>query len=315
MSDENGVPAPIPAAPNPEDDAPAENWEYHSLYMAVRNAIYALPSYFRSELNISGIPVADLQNFNTSLGASIESQAVETLNAMRQLWDPDGMYANYTFIRQAQQFPDVILKGTGPDIQPQILMGIELKGWYVMSKEGEPSGRYKVTAAVCAESDLLVMVPWALSNVISGTPRLFTPYLASARFAAKYRNWHWQYKRQAQTDPGITVSTATTHYPTKSDAIQDRPLNDSGNNFGRYARAGLMDDYMAAVFDEVLYGIPLRYWQGFFKALTGSNSPEQVAYRLASIADDVATMRPALSEEATAEIRVALENLIGVVIE
>ena len=39
------------------------------------------------------------------------------------------------------------------------LLGIELKGWYVLSKEGEPSGRYKVTPAACAPQDLLVIVP------------------------------------------------------------------------------------------------------------------------------------------------------------
>ena len=40
-------------------------------------------------------------------------------------------------------------------------MGIELKGWYVLAKEKEPSFRYKVTPAVCAPADLLVVVPWA----------------------------------------------------------------------------------------------------------------------------------------------------------
>jgi hypothetical protein len=49
-------------------------------------------------------------------------------------------------------------------------MGIELKGWYVLAKEKEPSFRYKVTLTVCAPADLLVVVPWALSNVISGRP-------------------------------------------------------------------------------------------------------------------------------------------------
>jgi hypothetical protein len=121
--------------PSLDDYAPAEDWAHHGLYIAVRNAVYALPAYFHTDLNISGIPVADLQNFNTSLGASIESQAVETLNSMRQVWDQEGAYADYTFVRQAQQFPDVILKATSPEVEPQIIMGIELKGWYLLAKE------------------------------------------------------------------------------------------------------------------------------------------------------------------------------------
>jgi hypothetical protein len=165
-----------------------------------------------------------------------------------------------------------------------------------------------VTPAVCADADLLV-APWALSNVVSGTPRLFKPYVVSAKFAAALRNWHWEHKRQAKSPSGINLSTVTTHYPNKTDMIQDRPVSDSGNNFGRYARAGLMDEYRSDVFNEALYGIPLRHWQSFFKALTETNSPDQIARRLSAIAEDAANMRPSMTVEQAAEIRDSLRQL------
>lgn len=323
MSDDGSAPAAhgvrpppdAPPAPTPRDDEPAAGSEHYALYTAVRNAIFALPSDFRSDLNISGVPVTDLQSFNTSLGASIESQTVETLNGMRQVWDSEGTYAGYLFVRQAQQFPDVILKATGPDSRPQILMGIELKGWYVTSREAAPSFRYQVTKRVCADRDLLVVVPWALSNVVSGTPRLFKPYVVSARFAARSRNWHWQHKRQARSDPGIETSQVDRNYPSKSDTILDKPLSDPGNNFGRYARAGLMDDYIAGVFETTLYGIPLRHRQQFFRTITEAASQDDVARRIAALTSDAAAAYGRLSPEAATDIRQSvlalLETLLG----
>jgi len=70
---------PIASPPAPQLTPPPAGWEHITLYQAVRDAILALPAYFTTELNIVGVPVADLHTFNTSLGATIESQAVETL--------------------------------------------------------------------------------------------------------------------------------------------------------------------------------------------------------------------------------------------
>lgn len=142
-------------------------------------------------------------------------------------------------------------------------MGIELKGWYILAREKEPSFRYRVTPAVCAPADLLVVYPWALSNVISGSPRLFQPYVVNARYAAEYRNWHWQYAKGTDGGNEIAVSAVTHHYPVKIDKISDVAKQDSGGNFGRFARTGLMDEYMKTVFREDLAGIPLEAWQQF----------------------------------------------------
>lgn len=172
----------------PVEQSPDERWEHYNLWNAVRGAIAALPSRFQSELVISGVLATDLFAFNSSLGATIEEQVIASLNRLRTVWDPDQRYALYSFERQPQTFPDVILRTSSPNVEPKVILGIELKGWYVLTKEREPSFRYKVTPAVCAPGDLLVVVPWALDKVVSGSPQVFTPFVIGARHAADYRN-------------------------------------------------------------------------------------------------------------------------------
>lgn len=161
-----------PAAPSRQ--LPAIGWEHYQLYKAVREAISSLPIYFRTETHISGIMATDLHTLNTVLGATIEEQVVRTLNLIRNTWDPDEKYALYSLVRQAQTFPDVLLRKTSSD---EILLGIELKGWYLLAKEAEPSLRFQTTGAACAKQDLIVVVPWVLGNVISGSPILFEPFI------------------------------------------------------------------------------------------------------------------------------------------
>ncbi len=131
-----GIPAP------PERSLPLEDREHLDLYNGVREAVTSLPAYFRTETHISGIMATDLHTLNTVLGATIEEQVVRTLNLIRNTWDPNGRYALYGFVRQAQTFPDVLLRRIAGD---EILMGIELKGWYLLAKEAEPSLRFQVT--------------------------------------------------------------------------------------------------------------------------------------------------------------------------
>jgi hypothetical protein len=138
---------------------------------------------------VAGISAVDLFTLNTPLGAAIEQSVVDSLNDVREIWDPTGQYKLYSFIRQAQVFPDVRLETTAPDVPEgeRILMGIELKGWFVLAKEGEPSFRYGASPAVCAPQDLLVVYPWTLDEVVSGSPRLLRPFIEEARYAAEHR--------------------------------------------------------------------------------------------------------------------------------
>jgi hypothetical protein len=251
----------------PRRQIPPKSWKHLGLLKSVKEAIYSLPSYFRTETNIEGINATDIFTFNTALGATIENQVIQTLNQMRSVWDPDEEYVLYSFVRQSQTFPDVLLKrsvaagGSGEDI----IMGIELKGWYFLAKEGVPSFRFQVTPAACGLQDLIVVVPWVLNNVISGSPRVLSPYIESARYAAEYRNYHWENVRDAKDRRGIKQPSGVGPYPAKSDRIADTPESDAGGNFGRYARTGLMDDYLERTRTELLCGIQAEHWLQFFK--------------------------------------------------
>lgn len=268
---------------SPKQSEPSKSWPHYDLYKAVKNAIYSLPSRFESSLLISGVLATDLFAFNASLSATIEEQVVSALNDLRSVWDPNQKYALYDFERRPQTFPDVVLKASSSNISPQIILGIELKGWYVLAKEKEPSFRYKVTPAVCADADLLVVVPWALSEVVSGTPKVYAPFVIGAKYAAEYKNWYWEHVRTS-SNTKVVLSTVKQNYPTKSDMISDKPASDSGGNFGRLARTGLLDNYISELFNERLVGISLAAWQRFLSIFTEGRSLGEINIELEKLA-------------------------------
>jgi hypothetical protein len=292
-------------SPPPQRQLPDQTWEHFALYQRVREAVAALPTYFRTETYISGVLATDIHTLNTVLGATIEQQAVATLNAMRMVWDPDQRYALYRFVRQPQTFPDVLLRRTSDG---HILLGIELKGWYLLAAEGEPSFRYSVTPAVSHPWDLVVVVPWALANVISGSPVVFDPYIESARYAAEYRNYWWQHVRQSASDRRITAPTGMNPYPTKSDPILDRPASDGGNNFGRFARTGIMDAYLAEMKSRLLCGVRVGYWLMFLKAFQGQKQEAEIQAGISALANEIAASNEA-SEGTLSPLLVILEEL------
>jgi hypothetical protein len=292
----------------------SEDWPHHELAKRVREAIQSLPAFFQTRTSIEGISAVDIFTLNSVLGAAIENQLVATLNLMRSVWDPDEKYLLYSFIRQAQTFPDVLLKKTSGDQQTPI-MGIELKGWYLLAKEGEPSFRFQVTASACAPQDLIVVVPWALDNVISGSPKVFPPYIEFARYAADYRTYHWQELRESKSDREITVATGVQPYPKKTDQILDQPRSDKGGNFGRFARTGLMDSYLQSVKGELLCGIGAEYWLTFFKIFQEQIDNTAITAALDRLKDKVKSAgkpgRPDEKRVAAMEIVAQLERLIA----
>lgn len=245
---------------------PDPSWQHFSLYEGVRDAVFAVPSDFKSDVVIRGIQATDLFNLNALLGAAIEEGVVATLNALRSLWDVGERYSMYSFVRQPQTFPDVRLQNTANP--SDVLLGIELKGWYLLAKEEEPSFRFLATPRACAPADLFVVYPWFLSEVISGVPRLAAPYAELAQYVAEHRNHHWEAVMTHKKSARVVVSNRTRPYPSKADEITDRAADDSGRNFGRIARTGLMDDFVNAAGDRLLSGIPAKYWRRFLKMFT-----------------------------------------------
>src|SRR5690606_14316298 len=106
--------------------------------------------------------------------------------------------------------------------------------------------------------DLLVVVPWYLDNVLSGSPVAAEPWVVSARWAAEYRNYYWQHLRQVQPDVDVSIHAPVgAHpYPNKDDQTLDVPGYDQGGNFGRVARTpGLMDAFIKASNELEVLGI------------------------------------------------------------
>jgi hypothetical protein len=234
------------------------------MWREVREALMALPTSFRSDTFISGIRATDIFTLNSVLAATIEDQVVASLNDMRNLWDPEGRYKAYRFVRQSQTFPDVLLKrrvGAGKD---DILFGIELKGWYLLSKEREPSLRLLTDPDACATADLVAVVPWALSSVLSGKPVVYDPYVELARYASEHKNYWWSEVRKSKGSKEIRRPHGAAPYPRKADQVADQAVDDSGSNFGRLARTGLLDDFVSHALEQEIAGVSARVWINFF---------------------------------------------------
>jgi hypothetical protein len=291
QADETDAPLPMPEeakerAPKPTG-GPPKDWQHRSLYDNIIKTISTLPSEFTSSIVIRDFRATDIFTLNSALGASIEDAAVAALNKLRELWDPDGTYSLYRFERQSQAFPDVRLVTDAPG-QEKILMGIELKGWYVIAKEATPTFRYNITPDACSDQDLIVVFPWVLSDVIAGSPKLLRPFIGEAKHAALYRNYYWETMRAKEGGNGeIVTAKHAEPYPAKADKCSDQAKVDQGNNFGRIARSGLLDAFVEQAEKESVSGIPVKAWVKFFRVFRDGSGDvdemtEQVERAMAS---------------------------------
>lgn len=246
----------------------------------VKDSLRAVPAYFDSGTHIEGLEAGDLFNLNAVLGSSIEVQVVDTLNRIRKVWDPDDEWPEHRFERSSQTFPDVrLVARTGGRVS--VVLGVELKGWYLLAKEGEPSFRYKVSPAACSQFDLVVVVPWHLKNVLSGVPIVYEPYIEQARYVAEYRNYWWQHVRESKADRKIKPAPdAAGPYPPPKSKVNDEAVSDSGRNFGRVARIGVMDDFVEELLSKRVSGVEARHWVLFFKTYAEAADPEAITMKL-----------------------------------
>jgi len=254
--------------PDPPVRREPSEWKHYSLWRNVRRALYAVPDHFDTPTTIEGLMVSDIFTLNTPLAATIEEAFVHTLNSLRPVWDPDSHYQDYAFSRQAQTFPDVLLRAVDNGTRP--LMGVELKGWYLLAKEKEPTFRFNTTESAINPWDLLVVVPWVLSNVLSGTPILFPPFVEPALYCAQQRTYYWRCQRAAQSNTDITFPQGARPYPEKRTKVADKAASDSGGNFGRIARYGVMNSYVAKMMAEKVRGVEVARWIRFLQRETPS---------------------------------------------
>lgn len=247
-------------------------------------ALPALVDYFEFEQAIGGIRATDLFSLNSLMGATIEDQVVSTLNKHRNTWD-DGQWSKYTFLRSAQAFPDVrLVHRSNPE---DIKLGIELKSWFLLSKEGVPSMRFGPHPDACAPLDMVCVVPWYLSNAVCGEPKVARPWVQQAKYAAEWSIYFWKYLRH--TDNALTLKQRDfktippcTPYPKKSDIISLHPENDVGKNFGRLPRYHIMDEFCNTALSTEILGIPAENWRYFLQIHTDAVTINVVRKKLIS---------------------------------
>lgn len=299
-----GPVAPLP--PELDDNDPRT-----ALQARVATALGALPGYFSFDSPVSGVNATDLFNLSSLLGAGIEVEVVKALNRLRDVWDPDSEWLGYRFERSSQAFPDVRLvrRSSGAE---DIAMGIELKGWFLLSKEAVPSLRYQVAPAACAPHDLVCVVPWYLSNAVAGIPAVTEPWVESALYVAQWRDYWWQSQRKTTSDTGISYPPDATPYPAKADLVLAVPAYDGGDNFGRIPRARpIMDEFIASSLNHEVLGITCRNWLAFLKLHTDTASSDAIAHQLEAQVD---AKDAAKSRESAREIAGhldAIRRLIG----
>ncbi|WP_443094837.1 hypothetical protein [Rothia koreensis] len=265
-----------PTRPQLADDDPRT-----SLQNGIRAALLALPGEFRFKHNVSGVAATDLFNLNTFLGAGIELEVVRTLNALRPIWDPDNEWSTYKFERSNQAFPDVRLVDRSSTTQENIALGIELKGWWMLAKEGVPSLRYQVSPDACTDFDLVCVVPWHLSSAVSGEAMVVAPWVESARYAAEWRDYWWQHLRTSSHDTSIDYPEDAAPYPTKADRVTAIPAYDGGKNYGRLPRSRpLMDTFIQDTMSVPILGIAADSWVKFLQLHKDNVDPDFIANEL-----------------------------------
>ena len=300
------------AAVPPQREELPEDDNRSALVENVREAMGALPFYFTSPINIEGLDAGDLFALNSLLGGAIEIQTVDNLSRMREVWDPDEQWQQYGFKRFPQSFPDVRLVKEQTDSIPAL--GIELKGWYLLSKESVPSFRFAATRSACSPWDLIAVVPWTLSNVLSGTPMAHKPFVEQARYAADMRTYYWQHLREdpstgprSDADNAIASPTGCGPYPRSRAEVSDKPAADGGGNFGRLARVtGLMDEWIEELLDTPVSGIPSRHWIKFLAAFSESKDPTAVSKSIETL------LRKSAPDMSTSDAKVVVELIYDI---
>ena len=178
------------------------------------------------------------------LGATLEVQVVETLNRIRDVWDPNDNWPLYRFDRQAQTFPDVLLRrqtAQGFDVA----LGIELKGWYVLSKRERaqlPVLRLPRRLHQMGPTRRHTLAP--LQRAVRNSPRRRARAVVSPTHRRIPQLVVGTQAQEPNRDPTIRPADNPQPYQQRSNTSDGpAPGADRGGNFGRIARIGIMDTW------------------------------------------------------------------------
>ena len=131
--------------------------------------------------------------------------------------------------------------------------------------------------------------------------------IASLPIYFRTETQNWQHVRKTQLAKEIGLSEGVAPYPNKSDHILDRPVADSGHNFGRLARTGLMDSYIDKVNDVNLCGIKAVHWREFLKIFQEGTTDVESHTALVRLKGKVDATEFASSEIARSALRILTE--------
>lgn len=112
---------------------------------------------------------------------------------------------------------------------------------------------------------------------------MLTPYKESAFYAAQYRNYYWQESRQARGENPLVRPPAVEkrrYYPASKQEASDEAVADKGGNFGRIARAGILDEYIGNLKQQDYLGIKIAHWISFFKAIAETSTEAQIEQKI-----------------------------------
>lgn len=102
-------------------------------------------------------------------------------------------------------------------------------------------------------------------------------------------------------------------YPDSKQEASDQAIDDKGSNFGRIARAGLLDNYITKLKSLDYLGVKIAHWVEFFKAISETSTDIEIKHRINRLRKKILTETGisalSASQSAMLEILDQLEQL------
>jgi hypothetical protein len=177
--------------------------------------------------------VSVLSEFNNYVGQGIENTLVQHLNnAAYEKWSKQDQ--NLQFARNTVQFPDLLLVDEEKD---ECFLHVEVKSWYIFASD-PITARFHTAPEYIKDDCLLVVFPWYMTEIVSGTPKLLSPLVGSAKELAERRDQVWIDGYQGRADPG----TKKVETPPPGH-LWDNPINQHNIKSIGYQRSSTEDNW------------------------------------------------------------------------
>lgn len=216
-----------------------------------------------------GINFSDLlgliNRLNNYVGQGIEEHLGESLNRTLVLSNIE----NLEFYRNSSQFPDLFLIDNSTK---EILLSIELKSWFVFSGD-EITARFHTSPDAIPEGSLLIIYPWTLNKIISGSPLLLMPHVTDAKELARKRDTTWtkEGRRKIETIGEMGIKSPINKIRNKSIGVQWNEKTSSweteSDNFGKIWRIydeSINIDFYSLAMRHLLDNRSIADWRNIF---------------------------------------------------